>query len=42
VLSTLIGPGEAFADVPTSELAQLLRDAMRDLLGTPTPGPSKR
>jgi AcrR family transcriptional regulator len=35
VLSTLIGPGEAFADVPTSELAQLLRDAMRDLLGTP-------
>ena len=35
VLSTLIGPGEAFADVPTSELARLLREAMRDLLGTP-------
>jgi AcrR family transcriptional regulator len=35
VLSTLIGPGEAFSDVPSDELAQLLREAMGDLLGTP-------
>jgi AcrR family transcriptional regulator len=32
VLSTLIGPGEAFNDVPTGQLAQLLREAMHDLL----------
>jgi AcrR family transcriptional regulator len=38
VLSTLIGPGEAFGEVPSDELATLLRDAMRDLLGPPTPG----
>jgi len=37
VLTTLIGPGEAFSDVPTSDLAQHLRDAMRDLLGPPDP-----
>ena len=35
VLSTLIGPGEAFGEVPSDELATLLRDAMRDLLGPP-------
>jgi AcrR family transcriptional regulator len=34
VLSTLIGPGDAFNDVPTAELATLLRDAIRDLLGS--------
>jgi AcrR family transcriptional regulator len=45
VLSTLIGPGEAFSDVPTSDLAELLRAAMRDLLGAPdttTPGADSR
>jgi AcrR family transcriptional regulator len=42
VMSTLIGPGEAFSDVPTSELAQLLRDAMRDLLGTPRAAPRQK
>jgi AcrR family transcriptional regulator len=33
VMSTLIGGGDAFGEVSTKELAQLLRDAMRDLLG---------
>jgi AcrR family transcriptional regulator len=37
VLTTLIGPGEAFSDVPATELAQLLRDAMHDLLRAPNP-----
>jgi hypothetical protein len=31
----LIGGGEAFGDVPADTLAQLIRDAMRDLLGGP-------
>jgi len=35
VMSTLIGAGEAFGDVPAATLAQLVRDAMRDLLGKP-------
>jgi AcrR family transcriptional regulator len=35
VITTLIGPGEAFSDVPASDLADLLRAAMRDLLGAP-------
>jgi AcrR family transcriptional regulator len=34
VMSILIG-GEAFGDVPAATLAQLVRDAMRDLLGQP-------
>jgi hypothetical protein len=35
VMSTLIGAGSAFGDVPAATLAGLLRDAMRDLLGEP-------
>jgi AcrR family transcriptional regulator len=35
VLGTLIAAGEAFGDVPADTLAQLVRDAMRDLLGGP-------
>jgi hypothetical protein len=35
VISTLIGAGQVFADVPTAELAQLLRGAVRDLLASP-------
>jgi AcrR family transcriptional regulator len=37
VLSTLIGPGEAFSDIPTAELARLLREAMADLLKVSAP-----
>jgi AcrR family transcriptional regulator len=33
VMSVLIGAGEAFGDVPSATLAQLVRDAIRDLLG---------
>jgi AcrR family transcriptional regulator len=39
VMSTLIGAGEAFGDVPAATLAQLTRDAMRDLLGGPQSAP---
>jgi AcrR family transcriptional regulator len=39
VMSTLIGAGEAFGDVPAATLAQLTRDAMRDLLGGPRSAP---
>jgi hypothetical protein len=35
VMSTPIGAGSAFGDVPAATLARLLRDAMRDLLGEP-------
>jgi AcrR family transcriptional regulator len=35
VASTLLGAVEAFGDAPPAELAQLVRDAMRDLLGPP-------
>jgi AcrR family transcriptional regulator len=35
VMATLIGAGEVFADVPAATLAQLTRDAVRDLLGAP-------
>lgn len=35
VMSTLIGAGDAFGNVPTPTLTQLIRDAMRDLLGPP-------
>jgi hypothetical protein len=34
-MATLIGAGEVFADVPAATLAQLTRDAVRDLLGAP-------
>ena len=37
VMSIMIGAGDAFGDVPTTTLTQLLRDAMRDLLGQPQP-----
>src|ERR1700722_10813154 len=37
VMSTLIGAGDVFGDVPTPVLTELLRDAMRDLLGQPQP-----
>jgi AcrR family transcriptional regulator len=37
VISTLIGAGAAFGDVPAATLAQLVREAMRDLLGAPQP-----
>jgi AcrR family transcriptional regulator len=33
VMGALMGAGEAFADVPTSELSGLVRDAVHDLLG---------
>jgi AcrR family transcriptional regulator len=33
VMGTLMGPGSAFGDVPTEELAYLLRDSLRDLMG---------
>jgi len=33
VMSVLMGAGEMFADVPTAELAGLVRDAVHDLLG---------
>ena len=33
VMGTLMGAGGAFGDVPTEELAGLLRDAVRDLMG---------
>ncbi len=39
VMGTLMGAGGAFGDVPTEELACLLRDAVRDLMGAPGPGP---
>jgi AcrR family transcriptional regulator len=39
VMSILIGAGEAFGDVPAATLAQLVRDAMRDLLGEPRSAP---
>jgi AcrR family transcriptional regulator len=39
VMSILIGAGEAFGDVPAATLAQLVRDAMRDLLGGPQSAP---
>jgi AcrR family transcriptional regulator len=39
VMSTLIGAGNAFGDVPAATLAQLIRDAMRDLLGGPQSAP---
>jgi hypothetical protein len=28
-----MGAGEAFADIPTDELTEYVRDAVRDLLG---------
>jgi len=34
VMGALIGAGEVFADVPTSELSGLVRDAVHDLLGS--------
>lgn len=34
VMSTLMG-GDAFGDVPSEELARQLRDAIRDLMGSP-------
>jgi AcrR family transcriptional regulator len=33
VIVVLLGGGEMFGDVPTSELAELVREPMRDLLG---------
>jgi len=33
VMGTLMGAGEAFADIPTDELTEYVRDAVRDLLG---------
>jgi AcrR family transcriptional regulator len=38
VIGTLMGPGSAFGDVPTEELAYLLRASLRDLMGVPGPG----
>jgi AcrR family transcriptional regulator len=38
VMGTLMGAGGAFGDVPTEELAELLRDAIRDLMNAPGPG----
>ncbi len=38
VMGTLMGAGGAFGDVPTEELAGLLRDAVRDLMDAPRPG----
>jgi AcrR family transcriptional regulator len=35
VMGTLMGAGSAFGDVPTEELAELVRDAVRDLFGSP-------
>ena len=35
VIGTLMGPGSAFGDVPTEELAYLLRASLRDLMGVP-------
>jgi len=35
VMTTLIGAGEVFSDVPTDELARLLRAAVRDLITSP-------
>jgi len=34
VIGTFLVAGDAFADVPASELTSLLRDAVRDILGT--------
>jgi AcrR family transcriptional regulator len=34
VVGVLMGAGEAFGDVPPAEIADLVRDAMRDLLGS--------
>lgn len=33
VMGALLGAGELFADAPTDELAELVRDAVRDLMG---------
>ena len=41
VMTTLIGAGEVFTDVPTEELAQLLRGAVRDLIASPDTTPSR-
>ncbi len=38
VIGTLMGPGSAFGDVPTEELAYLLRASLRDLMGVPGQG----
>jgi AcrR family transcriptional regulator len=37
VMGALMGAGEVFGDVPTAELAGLVRDAVRDLLGSSEP-----
>jgi AcrR family transcriptional regulator len=37
VMGVLMGAGEVFPDVPTAELAGLVRDAVRDLLGSKKP-----
>ncbi len=42
VMGALMGAGEVFADVPTSELSGLLRDAVHDLLGYSGAGVRRR
>jgi hypothetical protein len=40
VMGTLMGVGGAFGDVPTEELASLLRDAVGDLMASPEQTPA--
>jgi hypothetical protein len=40
-MGTLISGSEAFGDVPVADLAQPVRDAMRDLLREPAATPPR-
>jgi hypothetical protein len=40
VMSTVLGADEVFEDVPTAELGQYLRRAVRDLIGPPAANPT--